>query len=36
MSITEVGDLHDGEIELRDLFRYDTDEQVHQDLREAA
>ena len=35
-SITEVGDLHDGESELRDLFRYDTDEQVHQDLREAA
>lgn len=36
MSITEVGDVQDGEVQLRDLFRYDIDEQVHEDLREAA
>lgn len=36
MSVTEVGKITDGEIELTDLFRYDIDAQQHQDLREAA
>ena len=36
MSVTEVGQIVDGQIELTDLFRYDIDAQQHQDLREAA
>ena len=36
MSVTEVGELNNGEIELTDLFRYDIKAQQHQDLREAA
>ncbi|MBR9812534.1 CpaF family protein [bacterium] len=36
MSVTEVGRIVGGEIELTDLFRYDIEAQQHQDLREAA